>query len=254
MERSNLTMKLTHFQKIIAQEMSGPNSGKAKNPCQRDKDKDRLLRRERKEESWYKERRVARDKDEGGERQQLSMKNKRKANKKVADAAREEENLKERGSLAEQSTVTAANKELHWAKKRKERTMGSGGSVGGISEEAKMKTRKKSPRVASDDTGCRHYGLMELGTLEKKDVNYYCASGRYLDGKNCRDCRKEILLCGRVFFCNEGLKAHTCEEEDKKYLAGLQCSFVICDHCRTTRLDSTSCRTRQRKKRGESSN
>ena len=103
-------------------------------------------------------------------------------------------------------------------------------------------------RKPCDDQGCRHFGLMELGTLERKDVQFYIAPGRYLHGKECSDCKKEPIKCGRVYFCNEGLKAFTCADaKQEEWFKEMECHFIICEACRSQRLDTKSRRPRRRK-------
>ena len=70
-----------------------------------------------------------------------------------------------------------------------------------------------------------------------------------MDGKHCRDCKREPLECGGMFFCNEGLKANTCEEEDVEYLKAMECEFVICGPCRLAKLDTNEDSRKKRRTR-----
>jgi len=96
--------------------------------------------------------------------------------------------------------------------------------------------------VASHGNGCRHYGILDLSTMDSKNYLYYSKPGCWLEGKTCCNCQlgiKDMTMdkATKCFlrYCEMGLKGSRYNEngnkDDKELFLDHHCDMVLCVKC-----------------------
>jgi hypothetical protein len=90
--------------------------------------------------------------------------------------------------------------------------------------------------------GCRHGDLNAFKSFTKAEVAYYTRPHKFLEGRNCLDCKCAVLKMQAVghrqksvlFYCDQGIKGFDAPEDDEMK-GELTCDLVLCLQCETTR-------------------
>ena len=128
----------------------------------------KLQKREQEQKKIYLERRNEMKKQQDGRSQQLSKIEKRKTIQKVQKEKRKESEIS-----SEDRTPTTEN-----SRQKPGTKMTVNADCVGHLAEVRHKTCKKSPRMASDKSGCKHYGLLEMRFMEKKRCSLLLRTGK----------------------------------------------------------------------------
>jgi len=116
-----------------------------------------------------------------------------------------------------------------------------GNYVSNIAKEALERGGGKASS-ATHGGGCRHYGILDLCSMERNYFLYYSKEGGWLNKKSCVSCgicvTKMKLDKGTkslLRYCEMGLKSAKInrdgEKEDKEFFDDHNCSMVLCVPC-----------------------
>jgi hypothetical protein len=179
--------------------------------------------------------------------------------------------MKSKQTVERDAGLNSARKKV--GKKREVKKVTARPQTGGGKKDTKNNQmgKRKVPE-ATDDHGCRHYGLLGLKPLPKNYLESYVKKGGWLYKVPCKDCavksseeNKEggvvdveslLSIRGRKdvgYYCNCGPTGYAMDD-DHDYKALWTCDMILCMNCyneRTSKMNNNggSRRTRRRSTR-----
>ena len=109
---------------------------------------------------------------------------------------------------------------------------------------AEQQGKRKAP-VPTDEMGCKHSGVQDLLPMEQGNCMYYLKDHRWLVGKLCADCKKDVQkiveetpkkIQTKLHYCNHGITAMN-KGVDEEFRKLLSCDLVLCNDCHQQRLE-----------------
>lgn len=96
--------------------------------------------------------------------------------------------------------------------------------------------------VATHGTGCRHYGILDMKSLDRQNFLYYSKKGGWLEGKYCLNCNvltndmcMDKVSKSYLRYCEMGLKStkYVMRRSEDEIVAfeDHDCNMVLCIPC-----------------------